>query len=224
MELCDEPGSLKRCMLALLFIKATNGVADAVTVPYFKEIARRMADENDPLYSMTLKDLTRPEYVAPLIRRCSKWVKNTYFICGVAQYIIDHKGSEFPNDENFYIAFREMGPKSVSLFMWAAFEENVWLAVDSHVFQSMKALGWTNAKTPEEATYQILRLGIVALKFSIKLNDAFGSIGQYTGSFSKKKAARALKYQKYTALEGLATTQDVKEIVLVLREYFSDIK
>jgi len=66
MELCGEPGSLKRCMLALLFIKATNGVADAVTVPYFKEIARRMADENDPLYSMTLKDLTRPEYVARL--------------------------------------------------------------------------------------------------------------------------------------------------------------
>ena len=105
--------------------------------------------------------------------------------------------------------------------MWAAFKKNVWLAVDFHVFQSMLALGWTNAKTVEEATYQILRLNSIALEFSIKLNDAFGSIGQYTGSFSKKKDARALKYQKYTALEGMATTKDVKEIVLVLCEYFS---
>ena len=95
MDLCGKPGSLKRCMLALLFIKATNGVVDAVTVPYFKEIAQQMADKNDPLYRMTLEDLTHPTYVAPLICRCSKWVKNTYFICGVAQYIIDHKGSEF---------------------------------------------------------------------------------------------------------------------------------
>ena len=67
MDLCGKPGSLKRCMLALLFIKATKGVANAVTVPYFKEIARRMADKNDPLFRMTLEDLTRPSYVAPLI-------------------------------------------------------------------------------------------------------------------------------------------------------------
>ena len=44
-------------MLALLFIKATNGVVDAVTVLYFKEIAQQMADENDVLFHMTLKDL-----------------------------------------------------------------------------------------------------------------------------------------------------------------------
>ena len=68
MDLCGDPRSLKRCMLALLFIKVTNGVADAVTVPYFKEITQRMADENDSLYRMTLEDLTHPEYVAPLIR------------------------------------------------------------------------------------------------------------------------------------------------------------
>jgi len=74
----------------------------------------------------------------------------------------------------------------------------------------MKALGWTNAKTAEEATYQILRLNSIALEFPIKLNDAFGSIGQYTGSFSKKKVTRALKYQKYTALEGLAIRTTTK--------------
>ena len=70
-------------------------------------------------------------------------MKNTYFICGVAQYIIDHKGLEFPNDESFYISLQEMGPISVSLFIWAAFEKNVWLAVDFHVYKSIYALGWT---------------------------------------------------------------------------------
>ena len=73
----------------------------------------------------------------------------------------------------------------------------------------------------EEETYQILQLNSIALEFSIKLNDAFGSIGQITGSLSKKKDARALKYQKYTAPKRKATTKDVKEIVLILREYFS---
>jgi len=68
-----------------------------------------------------------------------------------------------------------MGPKSVSLFMWAAFERNVWLAIDFHAYRSMRALNSTNALTPEETTYQILRLNIVALKYSIKLNDTFGS-------------------------------------------------
>ena len=54
MDLCGKPGSLKRFMLALLFIKATNGVADAVTVPYFKEIARQMADENGRAFDSSM--------------------------------------------------------------------------------------------------------------------------------------------------------------------------
>ena len=111
MDLCGKPGSLKRCMVALLFIKATNGVADAVTVPYFKEITKQMADENNDLFHMTLEDLMHPEYVAPLICQCSKWVKNTYFICGVAQYIIDHKGLEFSNDESFIFHCKKWVPK-----------------------------------------------------------------------------------------------------------------
>ena len=63
----------------------------------------------------------------------------------------------------------------------------------------------------------------VALEYSIKLNDVFGSIGQLTGSLSKKRNVRALKYQRYTVLEGMSTTKDVKEILLVLCEYFSNI-
>ena len=59
-------------MLALLFTKATNDVADVVTVPHFKEIAQQMFDEDDILFNMKVEDLKNPERVAPLIHRCSK--------------------------------------------------------------------------------------------------------------------------------------------------------
>ena len=108
--------------------------------------------------------------------------------------------------------------------MWAAFQKNAWLAVDFHVHQSMLALGWTNTKTAEEATYQILQLNIVALEYSIKLNDAFGSIGQITGIIRKKKGSttRQLEYQNYTDLIEKTTQNDVIMILEVLREYFSE--
>ena len=61
--------------------------------------------------------------------------------------------------------------------MWAAFEKNLWLAVDFHVYKSIRTLEWTNVLSAGEATYQILRFDIVTLKYSIKLNDAFGRIG-----------------------------------------------
>ena len=87
----------------------------------------------------------------------------------------------------------------------------------------MLALGWTNAKTAEEATYQILRLNTIALEYFIKLNDAFSSFGQSIGSLSKNRNTRALTHQKYAALEGMATTKDVEVLLIVLRAYFSDI-
>ena len=87
----------------------------------------------------------------------------------------------------------------------------------------MLVLGWTNTKTAEEATHQILQLNTIALEYFIKLNDAFSSFGQFTGSLSKNRNARALKHQKYTALEGMATTTDVEVMLIVLHEYFSDI-
>lgn len=99
-----------------------------------------------------------------------------------------------------------------------AFEKNVWLAVDFHVYESIHALEWTNALSAEEATYQILKLKLVDLKRSIKLNDAFGSIGQITGIIRRMKGtkARQLKYQNYTDLIDKATQIDVKEIIEVL--------
>ena len=57
---------LKRCMLALIFIKATNGVGDANTVSYFEAIVHRMANEIDELHNTTLYELTKPLFVASL--------------------------------------------------------------------------------------------------------------------------------------------------------------
>ena len=216
-------GSIKRCMLALIFIKAANGVGDAQTVPYFKAIAHRMADPNDELYNMTLHELTKPLFVASLFRRCSKWVKNSCFVCNLAQYLIDYKDGEFPNNKEFYIGLYEMGAKSVSLFMWAAFKKTSWLAVDFHVYESMRALGWTNALTAEEASYQIYKLGIVPAEFSTILNDAFGSIGQITGIISDTASTQQTKYENFTVLIAKvdAEKQDVINILEVLRDYYA---
>ena len=42
---------------------------------------------------------------------CSKWVKYTYFVSCVARYIIDHKGSKFPDDESFILHCKKWAPK-----------------------------------------------------------------------------------------------------------------
>ena len=97
--------------------------------------------------------------------------KNTYFVCNLAQYLIDNNEGKFPEKEEFYIGLYEMGPKSVSLCMRAAFKEKVWLSVDLHVYESIRALGWTNAKSAEETSYQVLKLGYVAVKFLTTLNN-----------------------------------------------------
>jgi len=211
-------------MLALIFIKATNGVGDAHTVPYFKAIAHRMADETDELYNITLYELTKPLFIASLFRRCSKWVKNSCFVCNLAQYIIDKEGGKFPENKEFYIGLYEMGAKSVSLFMWAAFEQKSWLAVDLHVYQSMRALGWTNAITAEEEAYQVFKLGIVPAEFSTTLNDAFGSIGQITGIIRDTESTQKAKYENFTVLIAKAKKPDVIDILKVLRHYYVDSK
>merc|ERR1712238_249438 len=124
-------------------------------------------------------------------------------------------------NKEFYIGLYEFGAKSVSLFMWAAFEKTSWLAVDMHVYQSMHALGWTNAINAEEASYQIFRLDIVPAEFSTTLNDAFGSIGQITGIISDTDSTQQAKYENFTFLIANTEKQDVIDILEVLRDYYA---
>ena len=150
-----------------------------------------------------------------------KWIKNTCFVCNLAQYIIDNKDGKFPENKEFYIGLHEFGAKSVSLFMWEAFKKTSWLAVDLHVYQSMRALGWTNAITAEEASYQIFKLGIVPGDFSTTLNDVFGSIGQITGIISNTDSTQQAKYENFTVLIAKAEKRDVICILEVLQEYYA---
>jgi endonuclease III len=213
-------GREKRCILALLYIKATNGASDAITVPHFKALAKKMNDREDPLYNITLQKLVDPLYVASLIRRCSKWIKNSVFIANLCKYLIENKGGTFDHDFEFWVSLFEFGPKSTALFMWAAFNKRKWLAADSHVFHSMLAIDWTNSTTPEELAWSSMYT--VDEQFAITLNDALGSIGQYTGITATTVKAGQAKYDKFDTLIKLAgNDNDVTDILKKLQKYLS---
>jgi hypothetical protein len=64
-------GSVARFVLALFFIKATNGVSDKVSCPHFKELAETIA------HLLSLDIYKEPLVIAAMLRQTSKWVKNT---------------------------------------------------------------------------------------------------------------------------------------------------
>jgi hypothetical protein len=64
-------GSVSRFVLALFFIKSTNGVSDKVSCPHFKELAVTIS------HLLTLQIYLEPLVIAAILRQTSKWVKNT---------------------------------------------------------------------------------------------------------------------------------------------------
>ena len=84
--------------------------------------------------------------------------------------------SQIPQDFNTWVSFFEMGPKSTSLLLWAAFGVQAGLPVDSHVFIAFKAWGWTNALTADECSWQATHW--LPAADQIKTNDVIGSIRQ----------------------------------------------
>lgn len=70
--------SEKRCILVSLFIKATNGVVDRITVLPFKELTLiQMMNCILSSYHIYLTDCL---YVVRFIRKYLKWVRNTYMV------------------------------------------------------------------------------------------------------------------------------------------------
>jgi hypothetical protein len=95
-----------------------------------------------------------------------------------------------------------------------------WLAADSHVFHSMLAIDWTNSTTPEELAWSSMYT--VDEQFAITLNDALGSIGQYTGITATTVKAGQAKYDKFDTLIKLAgNDNDVTDILKKLQKYLS---
>lgn len=191
-------GSLERLLWALAFLKTTNGVADKVSCGHFLKLI-----QNKP--NLSIESYNDPYFIASLIRQTSKWVKNTFVIVNIFRHIKEQWNS-LPS-ENFHdwINFYEIGPKTAALLFHAAFNQAVTLPVDSHVWHAFKAWNWTNAKSPDECSWQAYNW--MPPEYFIKTNDTIGSIRQSIAEKSKTKRILRLANQ---------LPPDIKQLILSL--------
>lgn len=174
-----EIGSLDRVLWAVAFLKSTNGVADKVSCGHFRKLITKC-----PTLSLEIhKD---PYALASLIRQTSKWVKNTFVLINIFKHI-KYEWSGVPSqDFHDWLNFYEIGPKTASLLLHSAFNKAAALPVDSHVWFAFRKWGWTNAKTPDECSWQASLW--IPPAYYIKTNDVIGSIRQALADKEKKFA------------------------------------
>ena len=111
-----------------------------------------------------------------MIRQTSKWVKNTFVLVNIFRHIVEDWKGVPSTDFHEWINFYEIGPKTASLLFHAAFSQCVTLPVDSHVWYAFKQWKWTNAKSPDECSWQASQW--MEPSYFLKTNDAIGSIRQ----------------------------------------------
>jgi endonuclease III len=164
-----EKGSIERLLWGIAFLKSTNGVADKVSCGHFRKLIRKNTH-------MSLDMHTQPYRIAEILRQTSKWVKNTFVLMNIFRFI-QEKWKGVPS-QNFHdwINFYEMGPKTTSLLFHSVFDTQVTVPVDSHVWYAFRKWKWTNAKTPDECSWQASQW--IPPSYFIKTNDAIGSIRQ----------------------------------------------
>ena len=194
-------GSLRCVLWAIAFLKSTNGVADKVSCGHFMKLIRKNPDISLQLYE-------DPYRIAALIRQTSKWVKNTYVLMNIFSHI-HNKWNGVPS-KNFHewLNFYEIGPKTAALLFHSAFDTESLpaLPVDSHVWFAFKKWKWTNAKTPNECSWQASKW--IPPSYFIKTNDAIGSIRQTL-------ADKRLKKRLLREIDNIST-HEVKELLYAL--------
>jgi endonuclease III len=162
-------GSLERVLWAVAFLKSTNGVADKVSCGHF----RKIISKSPPLSLDLHKD---PYAIASLLRQTSKWVKNSFVIINIFKHIQEQWNGVPSDDLHDWLKFYEIGPKTASLILHAAFNKSTALPVDSHVWYAFRKWKWTNAKTPDECSWQASSW--IPSNYYIKTNDVIGSLRQ----------------------------------------------
>jgi endonuclease III len=164
-----EIGSVERLLWAIAFLKSTNGVADTVSCRHFRSLIKQSPTINLEMYEQPLE-------IASMIRQTSKWVKNTFVIVNIFRHIKENWKGVPCDDFHRWINFYEIGPKTAGLLFHAVWEKSVTLPVDSHVWDAFQLWSWTNAKTPDECSWQASKW--MPPDYFIKTNDAIGSIRQ----------------------------------------------
>jgi endonuclease III len=180
-----EIASLDRVLWAVAFLKSTNGVADKVSCGHFRKLIGKHPN-------MSLAIHQNPQEIASLLRQTSKWVKNTFVLVGIFKHIEQKWNGKPSQDLHDWLNFREIGPKTAALLLHAAFNKATALPVDSHVWYAFRKWGWTNAKSPDECSWQSSRW--IPPDYYIKTNDTIGSIRQSLAD--KEKRHRVLRQAK----------------------------
>ena len=102
------------------------------------------------------------------------WIK--FAIANILRYIQEKLNGIVPRDFDTWVNFYEIGPKSASLILFAAFGLKVAVPVDVHVFVGFKRWGWMNGISCEQCSWQARKW--VPEKDYIRINDVIGSIRQ----------------------------------------------
>ena len=155
---------------------------------------------------ITLDIYKDPLLIASILRQTSKWVKNTFVLVNIFRHIQEEWKNIPSQDFNDWLKFYEIGPKTASLLFHAAFDKAVTLPVDSHVWFAFKKWNWTNAKTPDECSWQASQW--IPPDYFIKTNDVIGSIRQQLAENVTRgilrRRARGLPPEIKELLEGLS--------------------
>ena len=191
-------GSLSRVLWSIAFLKSTNGVADKVSCGHFRTIIKKS-------HQLSIEIYNDPYAIASILRQTSKWVKNTFVIMNIYRHI--HLIWNNVPSQNFseWLEFYEIGPKTASLIFHAAFGKLTTLPVDSHVMHAFSKWGWTNAKSPDECSWQASQWMDPSLFLST--NDTIGSIRQTLADHRGRRQvilrSRTLSPKLRTLIEAL---------------------
>ena len=144
-------------------------MGDKVSCGHFQKVI-----SNNPTISLDAhKD---PQWFASILQQTSKWVKNTFVLVNIFKYIQEEWNGVPSQDFKDWINFYEIGTKTAALLLHLAFNKSSALPVDSHVWHAFRKWEWTNAKSPDEWSWQASTWMDPA--YFIKTNDAIGSIRQ----------------------------------------------
>ena len=191
-----------RFCYSLLMAVTAQGMADAVVVPHINSLIEIYGNK------MVLAWLEDSEFVSTLIRRTSKWVKNSVLISKLAIYIKENLEGCPPTQFEFYTGIKYINQKTAALLFWGWRQETVCVPVDLHVAYSFKRFGWCHMKASrEEIAFQAKEW--LPCELSIKLNDALGAIGQQlTGRRSREKCESTLAVDAFHKMMDTAEQWD----------------
>ena len=191
-ELVVDAGNLESFrILAVIFVKCTNGTSDKVSCKHFREILGNPTNNHYNFWrNITLGQIVEDRLLLPsLIRQCGGcWIKFSVALQKIFQELHDrgdwNKGAGFPESWKYWIQLAEFRSKSVALLMAICKLPVPTMPMDSHLFRFFLSQGLTNGKSNEEVAWQVAKW--IDPKDFIKTNDCIGAIGQALNSNKKR--------------------------------------